>query len=101
MLRKVAHPIVVFASRKGVRKECRPIVDRLRRTGKEAHPIVVFASRKGVRRAARLLRKHAAYRDVAQVVARAVRDHEVAGSSPVIPTNSLINDRGTPPVNPT
>ena len=48
-----------------------------------------------------MLRKHAAYRDVAQVVARAVRDHEVAGSSPVIPTNSLINDMGTPPVNPT
>lgn len=44
-----------------------------------------------------MLRKHAAYRDVAQVVARAVRDHEVAGSSPVIPTNSLINDRGTSP----
>ena len=71
-----AHPIVVFASRKGVRKECR----------KEAHPIIVFASRKGVRRAARLLRKHATYRDVAQVVAHVVRDHEAAGSSPVIPT---------------
>ena len=52
----------------------------------EAHPVIVFASRKGVRRAARLLRKHAAYRDVAQVVARVVRDHEAAGSSPVIPT---------------
>ena len=70
--------------RKEDHKECRPIVDRLRR--KEAHPIVVFASRKGVRRAARLLRKHATYRDVAQVVARVVRDHEAAGSSPVIPT---------------
>ena len=68
------------------RKECRPIVDRLRR--KEAHPIVVFASRKGVRRATPLLRKHVAYRDVAQVVARVVRDHEAAGSNPVIPINA-------------
>ena len=31
-------------------------------------------------------RKHVAYRDVAQVVARVVRDHEAAGSNPVIPS---------------
>ena len=61
------------------REECR----------KEAHPIVVFATRKGVRRATPLLRKHVAFRDVAQVVARVVRDHEAAGSNPVIPINDL------------
>ena len=74
------------------------MVQYLLRLRKEAHPIVVFASRKGVRRTAFWLRQNAVFRDVAQVVARVVRDHEAAGSSPVIPTNSLINDRGTVPM---
>ncbi len=64
----------------GVSPDCRPT------SSQGGSPIVVFASRKGVRRATPLLRKHVAYRDVAQVVARVVRDHEAAGSNPVIPS---------------
>ena len=55
------------------------------RISKELRPIVVFASRKGPQRAVRSRSEHTAFRDVAQVVARVVRDHEAAGSNPVIP----------------
>ena len=51
-------------------------------------PIVVPTSSEGAPRVVIRLRRITTYRDVAQVVARVVRDHEAAGSSPVIPSNA-------------